>query len=116
MCPRHGWQVTRKPLDGHGDVVHLREYEVVRVVKLEQADRPFDGTERIWRPPQVGDVATICHEYDPQDPTVAVAVEMVDDDGFTVWFANFNYRRYHKAQSNGTPADAFNGWQERKEV
>lgn len=69
--------------------VHLREYDVVKVVQLVQADRPFDGTEGVRRPPQVGDVATICHEYDPQDPTVLVAVEKVDDDGFTVWLADF---------------------------
>jgi len=48
-------------------VVHLRQYDIVRVVKLIQADRPYDGTESVRRPPKVGDVATICHEYDPKD-------------------------------------------------
>lgn len=70
-------------------MAHLREYDVVRVVKLIKADRPFDGTECVGRPPRVGDIATICHEYDPKDPTAVVAVEMVDDDGFTVWVADF---------------------------
>jgi hypothetical protein len=37
----------------------------------------------------VGDVATICHEYNPKDPTAAVAVEMVDRNGRTVWLADF---------------------------
>ena len=70
-------------------MAHLREYDIVRVVKLIQADRPYDGTERVRRPPKVGDVARICHEYDPKDPIAVVAVEMVDGDGLTVWLADF---------------------------
>lgn len=70
-------------------MVHLREYDIVRVVKLIQADRPYDGTERVRRPPKVGDVATICHEYHPKDLTAAVAVEMVNGNGLTVWLADF---------------------------
>ena len=70
-------------------MAHLREYDVVRVIKLAQAVRPFDGTERVRRPPKVGDVATICDEYNPEDPAAMVVVEMVDDDGFTVWVADF---------------------------
>lgn len=70
-------------------MVHLREYDIVRVVKLIQADRPYDGTEGVRRPPKVGDVATIGHEYDPKDLTAVVAVEMVNGDGLTVWLADF---------------------------
>ena len=70
-------------------MVHLREYDVVRVIKLVHPVRPFDGTECVRRPPKVGDVATICQEYNPEDPTAKVVVEMVDDDGFTVWVADF---------------------------
>lgn len=70
-------------------MAYLREYDIVRVIKLIQADRPFDGTESAQRPPKVGDVATICHEYDSKNPTAAVAVEMVDSNGLTVWLADF---------------------------
>ncbi len=70
-------------------MVHLREYDLVRVVKLIQADRPYDGTESVRRPPKVGDVASICHDYDPKDLTATVAVEMVNGDGLTVWLADF---------------------------
>ena len=70
-------------------MIRLREFDVVRLVKLVPADRPFDGAERVRRPPQIGDVATICHEYDPQNSTAVVAVEMIDKDGFTVWVADF---------------------------
>ena len=70
-------------------MIRLREYDVVRVVKLIEADRPFDGTDGVRRPPKVGDVAAICHEYDPNDPTAVVAVEMTDGNGLTVWLADF---------------------------
>ena len=39
---------------------------------------------------QFGDVAVIAHEHEPDDPTALVAVEMVDDDGYTVWLADFD--------------------------
>ena len=67
----------------------LREYDTVRVVKLLKDDRDYDGSESVMRAPQVGDIAIICHEYYPDDPTAAVAVEMVNDDGYTVWLADF---------------------------
>lgn len=67
----------------------LREFDVVRVVRLAVPDRPFDGTEGVMRAPQVGDVGTICHEIDRDDPFGPVIVEMVDDLGRTVWLADF---------------------------
>jgi hypothetical protein len=76
-------------LDGHFFVTQLREYDVVRVIKLIHADRPFDSSEGVRRPPRVGDVATICHEYEPDAATAAVAVEMVDGNGLTLWLADF---------------------------
>ena len=70
-------------------MIHLREYDSVRVVKLLKTGRDFEGSEGVTRPPQVGDIAMICHEYDPNDPTSVVAVEKVNDDGLTVWLADF---------------------------
>ena len=70
-------------------MIRLREHDVVRVVRLLRSDRPFDGTTGVRRPPTTGDVATICHEYDADDPASMVAVEMVDDQGLTVWLADF---------------------------
>lgn len=66
----------------------LREYDSVRVVKLLTEDRQFSGSDGA-RAPRIGDVACICHEYDPKDPTADVAVEMVGEDGLTVWLADF---------------------------
>ena len=70
-------------------MTYLRENDIVKVVKLVQPDRPFDGTESVRRPPKVGDVGVICHEYDPGNQTAAVAVEMVDGNGLTIWLADF---------------------------
>jgi hypothetical protein len=71
-------------------IVILREYDVVRVVRLLTADRPYDGTEGVVRPPSIGDIATICHEYEPSDPSSSVVVEMVDQNGMTLWLADFS--------------------------
>jgi hypothetical protein len=65
----------------------LREYDIVRVVRLNRPDRPFCGNAR--RAPQLGDLATIVHEHSPQDRDGDVAAEMVDENGDTVWLADF---------------------------
>ncbi len=70
-------------------VTLLGEYDRVKIVKLIQKNRPFDGTENVRRLPQIGDIATICHKYDSQDSTAFVAVEMVDKNGLTIWLTDF---------------------------
>ena len=67
----------------------IREYDVVRVTQLLEVARAFTGTASVARPPAVGDVATVCHEYQPNDSAAPVAVEMVDRDGYTIWLADF---------------------------
>jgi hypothetical protein len=67
----------------------LREYDVVRVRQIVGPARDFSGTQGVSREPRVGDVATICHVYDPEDFRAPVAVEMVDEKGMTVWLADF---------------------------
>ena len=68
----------------------IQEFDVVRVATLKKVDRAFDGSKDAKRPPQVGDVATVCHEYDTNDSSAKVAVEMVTNDGLTVWLADFD--------------------------
>ena len=58
----------------------MQEYDVVSVVELKRSDRPFKGSDGVRRPPKVGDLVTICHEYDANSIS-PVAVEMVADDG-----------------------------------
>lgn len=67
----------------------LKEYDAVRVVRLLTANRPYDGTVGVRRPPEVGDLATIVHEYDPEDPRAPLAVEKVDPNSYTIWLADF---------------------------
>lgn len=67
----------------------LREYDVVRVSHLLRPERAYDGTESVRRPPAIGDIGTICHESVPSDQTAPVTVEMVDQNGMTVWLADF---------------------------
>jgi hypothetical protein len=67
----------------------IREYDVVRIARLSDPARSFTGTSSVSRAPAVGDVATVCHEYQSGDQTARVAVEMVDGDGYTIWLADF---------------------------
>lgn len=64
-------------------------YDVVRVIRLVAKARAFEGNEGRHRSPQVGDVGTVVIEYgDGREPD-PVGVESVDEDGFTVWCADF---------------------------
>lgn len=61
------------------------EYSVVRVARLLQSDRSFQGTAGVSRKPEIGDIGTIVHVYD----MTSFAVECMNDDGMTVWLADF---------------------------
>jgi hypothetical protein len=41
------------------------------------------------RSPRISDIGTVVHEYMPEDPTAPVRVENVDEDGMTIWLADF---------------------------
>ena len=78
----------------------VREHDVVRVAHLKERDRYFDGSDDVKRPPQIGDVATVCHEYDSDDPSTKVAVEKVTDDGLTVWLADFDQDELERVEED----------------
>ena len=63
----------------------LKEYDVVRVSLLLTDERAYDGTPGVCRPPEVGDVAAICHQYSGD----WFVVERVDPEGKTIWLAEF---------------------------
>lgn len=68
----------------------LKEYDVVRVKRLDQPNRHYDGTENIKHLPRIGDLGTIVHVYsDAQDMNPTYIVECVDQNGLTVWLADF---------------------------
>jgi hypothetical protein len=62
----------------------LKELDAVKIVKLLKANRPFDGTEGVKRPPHFGDIGAIVH-FGKEVCTV----ECVDSEGYTVWLADF---------------------------
>jgi hypothetical protein len=67
----------------------LPEYRSVRIVRLLQQDRQYDGSDGVCRPPQVGDTGVIAHVYDHADPATIYMVECVNRDGYTIWAADF---------------------------
>ena len=62
----------------------MKELDCVKVVKLLQDNRPFDGTENVKRPPEIGDVGTIVHIHGN-----FCIVESVNSEGYTIWLADF---------------------------
>lgn len=66
----------------------IREYDVVRVVNLRIVNRPFEGTAGVVRPPRIGDIGAIVHEYKAEDLAAPVRIENVDENGMTVWLAD----------------------------
>lgn len=70
-------------------MVILKELDSVRVVRLLQTERPYDGTESVMRPPRVGDAGAIVHVYATDGGDTCYIVESVDADGYTVWLADF---------------------------
>ena len=70
-------------------MAYFQEYDVVRVTKLIQLDRHYDGNESLKRAPRVSDEGTIVH-IPPQTNSWCI-VECVDPkDGFTIWLADFS--------------------------
>jgi hypothetical protein len=64
----------------------FHELNTIRIVRLLRDNREYSGTPGIIRPPQIGDVGTIVHVYDPHGP---YSVECVNAEGYTVWLADF---------------------------
>src|SRR5947199_9192157 len=68
----------------HG-MARFKELDVVRIAVLLNTNRPYQGTEGVSRPPQVGDSGTVVSIYDE----TGCCVESVAPDGHTVWLADF---------------------------
>ena len=68
----------------------VRKFDTVQVVRLATLEREFDGTEPVVRAPRVGDIAMVAHDWEPDDPAGTVIAEMTDEDGYTVWSADFD--------------------------
>jgi hypothetical protein len=66
----------------------FNELDGVRVVRLLRLDRSYSGTGDVARPPRIGDSGTIVLAY--PDPSAPYCVESVDDEGRTIWLADFD--------------------------
>lgn len=66
----------------------FEEYSVVRIVELKTANRPFDGTQTVMKPPKVGDSGTIV-DIVTNPKEIIYIVEKVNASGQTIWLADF---------------------------
>jgi hypothetical protein len=73
----------------------IQELDVVRVVRLLAPSRPFEGTKRASRAPRVGDTGAVVHVYEKHDDSHLFAVESVDNEGHTIWLADFALEELH---------------------
>ena len=67
----------------------FKEYDTVKINTLKESIREFDGTELVKRPPQIGDEGSIVHILGLKDGEVKYVVEAVNEDGETIWVADF---------------------------
>ncbi|MCP5101381.1 MAG: hypothetical protein GY943_38025 [Chloroflexi bacterium] len=68
------------------------EYSVVKVKHLNKLNRHFDGSNVVKCPPRIGDVGTILVVHcDLGDSKISYTVESVDENGFTLWLADFDH-------------------------
>jgi len=68
----------------------FNELDQVQVVRLHQATREIDGTERVRRQPRIGDRGTVVALLQGGSDAPGYYVECVDDDGLTVWLTGFD--------------------------
>ena len=68
----------------------LNELDHVQVVRLHHPTREVDGTQRVRRQPRVGDFGTVVLLLQRGSAPPGYYVECVDDDGLTVWLAEFD--------------------------
>src|SRR5258705_13537124 len=67
----------------------LSEYDSVKVVRLLQSERPYDGTSTALRAPQIGDTGAIVHIHFVDGKASGYIVENVAPDANTIWLADF---------------------------
>jgi hypothetical protein len=41
----------------------LKEFDCVKIVRLQEPNRPYDGTAHVMRSPRIGDTDTIVNIY-----------------------------------------------------
>ena len=74
---------------GYISTMAFKELDVVRIVALHAARRPYDGTPGVSREPRVGDVGTVVYVYSAPGEEPVFSVEAPAPDGQTLWAADF---------------------------
>jgi hypothetical protein len=67
----------------------LPEFSTVRVIKLLEPHRSYDGSPAVMRPPRIGDTGAVVYITRTSGGGVVYTVENVASDGGTVWLADF---------------------------
>ena len=67
----------------------LKEFDTVKVVRLLDSERKYDGSENVMRPPRIGDTGAIVPIYSVDDKATGYMVENVAPNGYTIWLADF---------------------------
>jgi len=67
----------------------LKDFDTVRVVRLLDSERKYDGSQGVMRPPRIGDTGAIVHIYSVDDKATGYIVEKVAPNGYTTWLADF---------------------------
>jgi hypothetical protein len=67
----------------------LKDFDTVKVVRLLDSERKYDGSENVRRPPRIGDTGTIVHINSVDGKTTGYMVEKVAPNGYTIWLADF---------------------------
>jgi hypothetical protein len=68
---------------------HFNELDVVKVIRLATPTRDVGGTERVRRQPMLGDLGTVVAVRSRTSGPPGYYVESVNDEGLTVWLAEF---------------------------
>ena len=68
---------------------HFNELDAVKVIRLSTSTRDVEGTERVRRQPKVGDLGTVVAVLSRTSSSPGYYVESVNDEGLTVWLAEF---------------------------
>jgi len=67
----------------------FKEFDTVRIIKLLTPDRELTGDDELSRQPKVGDVGTVVHFNDVNNPKASMVVENTNDEGYCIWLADF---------------------------
>ena len=69
--------------------MELKQYELVRVVKMLHPAEYYDGWKLNKRPPELGDVGTIVEILNAPNLPPNYVVEASSPDGTPVWLGDF---------------------------